>query len=187
MITGSRGDVFIVRTSKPVENLWKNGLFWSRYSFVTHSIDRKPRDWGLARSAYSIKYGKGGNKFRADFRIPETKMELNEIVWFYKPDLGFLCICQILQENGIKTHSNSFSATEICGLKIALSFAVHRNRWWQKWRSKVNVLNIRPIKGKPTQLLPHAKMLLIPIKFFFSPLGRLCSWRFYIFTEQMWF
>ena len=51
--TGSRGDVFVVRTSKPVENLWKNGLFWSRYSFVTHSIDRKPRDWGLARSAYS--------------------------------------------------------------------------------------------------------------------------------------
>ena len=31
----------------------KNGLFWSRYSFVTHSMDRKPRDWGLARSAYS--------------------------------------------------------------------------------------------------------------------------------------
>ena len=58
--TGSRGDVFVVRTSKPVENLWKNGLFWSscpsRYSFVTHSIDCKSRDWGLARSAYSIKY-----------------------------------------------------------------------------------------------------------------------------------
>ena len=36
--TGSRGDVFVVRTSKPVENLWINGLFWSRYSFVTHSI-----------------------------------------------------------------------------------------------------------------------------------------------------
>ena len=30
----------------------KNGLFRSRYSSVTHSIDRKPRDWGLARSAY---------------------------------------------------------------------------------------------------------------------------------------
>ena len=58
LTTGSRGDVFVVRTSKPVENLRKNGLFWSRYSFVTHSIDRKPRDWGLARSAYSIKYGK---------------------------------------------------------------------------------------------------------------------------------
>ena len=54
--TGSRGDVFVVRTSKPVENLWKNRLLWSRYGFVTHSIDRKPRDWGLARSAYSIKY-----------------------------------------------------------------------------------------------------------------------------------
>ena len=49
--TGSRGDVFVVRISKPVENLWKNRLFWSRYGFVTHSIDRKPRDWGLARSA----------------------------------------------------------------------------------------------------------------------------------------
>ena len=56
LYTGSRGDMFVVRTSKPVENLWKSGLFWSRYSFVTHSIDRKPRDWGLARSAYSIKY-----------------------------------------------------------------------------------------------------------------------------------
>ena len=56
LTTGSRGDVFVVRTSKPVENLRKNGLFWSRNSFVTHSIDRKPRDWGLARSAYSIKY-----------------------------------------------------------------------------------------------------------------------------------
>ena len=47
-ITGSKGDVFVFRTSKPVENLWKNGLFWSRYSFVTHCIDRKTRDWGLA-------------------------------------------------------------------------------------------------------------------------------------------
>ena len=52
--TGSRGDVFVVRTSKSVKNLWKNGLFWSRYSFVTHSIDRKPRDWGLARSAFDV-------------------------------------------------------------------------------------------------------------------------------------
>ena len=52
--TGSRGDVFVVRTSKPVENLWKNGLFRSRCSSVTHSIDRKPWDWGLARSAYGI-------------------------------------------------------------------------------------------------------------------------------------
>ena len=28
--TGSRGDVFVVRTSKPVENVRKNGLLWSR-------------------------------------------------------------------------------------------------------------------------------------------------------------
>ena len=40
--TGSRGDVFVIRTSKPVENLWKMGYLWSLYSFVTHSIDRKP-------------------------------------------------------------------------------------------------------------------------------------------------
>ena len=51
-VTGSRGDAFVVTTSKPVENLWKDGLVWSRYSFVvTHSIYRKPRDWGLARLA----------------------------------------------------------------------------------------------------------------------------------------
>ena len=51
-VTGSRGDVFVVRTSKPVVNLWKNRLFSSRYSFfVTHSIYRKPKDWGLARLA----------------------------------------------------------------------------------------------------------------------------------------
>ena len=56
---------------------------YTTYLPVTNSIDRKPRDWGLARSAYSIKYGKGGNKFGADFRIPETQMELNEIAWFY--------------------------------------------------------------------------------------------------------
>ena len=42
------------------------------------------------------------------------------------------------------------------------------NRWWRKWRSKVNVLKIGAIKGKPTRLLPHAKMLLVPIKFFSS-------------------
>ena len=53
-----------------------------------------------------------------------------------------------------------------------------------------NVFKIGAIKGKPTRLLPHAKikMLLVPIKFF-PLLGRSCSGRFYIviFTEQMWF
>ena len=41
-----------------------------------------------------------------------------------------------------------------------------RNRWWRKWRSKVNVLKIGAIKGKPTRLLPHAKILLVPRTFF---------------------
>ena len=40
--------------------------------------------------------------------------------------------------------------------------------------------------GRPTRFLPHAKMQLVPIRFF-PFLGRLCSGRFYIFTEQMWF
>ena len=66
--TGSRGDVFVVRTSEPVENLWKNGLFWSRYDFVTHSIDRKPRDWGLARSACTSCLGRPpGDGLRSTF------------------------------------------------------------------------------------------------------------------------
>ena len=69
-----------------------------------------------------------------------------------------------------KKNSNSFSATEIYGFETALPFAVHRNRWWRKWRSKVKVFKIRAIKGdgKPTRLLPHGKMLLVPITFFSS-------------------
>ena len=44
------------------------------------------------------------------------------------------------------------------------------------------------IKGgdRPTRLSLHAKMMLVIISYF-SLLGRLCSGRFYIFTEQMWF
>ena len=38
LATGSGGDVLVVRTSKPVENLWKNGLFWSRYNFVRLAV-----------------------------------------------------------------------------------------------------------------------------------------------------
>ena len=41
--------------------------------------------------------------------------------------------------------------------------------------------------GRPTRLLPYSKMLLVPITFFFLLPGRLCSGRFYIFYEQMWF
>ena len=43
--TGSRGDVFVVRTSKPVENLWKNGLFMIplqfRYTFYRPQTKRR--------------------------------------------------------------------------------------------------------------------------------------------------
>ena len=38
--------------------------------------------------------------------------------------------------------------------------------------------------GRPTRLLPHAKMLLVPISFF-PLLGRLCSGRFYTFTGPL--
>ena len=53
--TGSRGDVFVVRTSNPSKTSEKMGYFdrWSRYSFVKHSIYPKPRDWGLERPVYS--------------------------------------------------------------------------------------------------------------------------------------
>ena len=51
--SGSRGDVFVVRTSKPVENLWKNGLFLIalqfRYTFYRLQAkrlrDRKIGRW----------------------------------------------------------------------------------------------------------------------------------------------
>ena len=48
------------------------------------------------------------------------------------------------------------------------------------------LINDRSLKvgRRPTRLLPHAKILLVSI-IFFSLLVRLCSGRFYIFTEQM--
>ena len=97
--TRSRGDMFVVRTSKPVENLWKNGLFWSRYSFVTHSIDRKPRDWGLARSAYSIKsfllLGTSGD-------VPCASEEMACGYWFLRVDLGQIRSEEIVYSRFIK-------------------------------------------------------------------------------------
>ena len=48
--TGSSGDVFVVRTSKPVENLWKNGLFWSRHFRKLLEVARfSPRDVTMAK------------------------------------------------------------------------------------------------------------------------------------------
>ena len=50
--TGSRGDVFVVRTSKPVENLWKNGVILIalhfRYTFYILQTKRlRARKIGL--------------------------------------------------------------------------------------------------------------------------------------------
>ena len=100
--TGSRGDVFVVRKSKPVENLRKNGLFWSRYSFVTHSIDtdRKPRDWGVAGSAYSIKsftrhFATGLRSPSGDVPCASEDMACGYWFWITRnssgPDLWTLC------------------------------------------------------------------------------------------------
>ena len=95
--TWSRGDVFVVRTSKAVENLWKNGLFCSLHSFVTHSIDRKPRDWGFAVSALPASVA-----FRATCRAPariwlavmDFQNRSEEIVYnrFIKIPLGQLIV-----------------------------------------------------------------------------------------------
>ena len=92
----------------------------------------------------------------------------NEIQWNCLIWLTWSRILMYLRNTVGKRHKNSFSATEIYGFETALPFAVHRSRRWLKWRSKVNVFKIRAIKGdgNPTRLLPHAKMLLVPIKFF---------------------
>ena len=95
-ITGSRGDVFVLRTSKPVENLWKSGLFWSRYSFVTHSIYRKPRDWGLARSAYSINGRRAVRQRGYGLRLLIFKMANNKV------DLGQIRSEEIVYSRFIK-------------------------------------------------------------------------------------
>ena len=100
--TGSRGDVFVIRTSKPIENLWKNGLFWSRYSFVTHSIGRKPRDWGLARSArasgalWATAFGHPSGD------VPCASENMACGYWFSKVDLGQIRSEEIVYSRFIK-------------------------------------------------------------------------------------
>ena len=44
--------------------------------------------------------------------------------------------------------------------------------------------SLKPPGAKATPLLPHAKMLLVLIRFF-SLAGSLCSGRFYVLSEQM--
>ena len=101
-ITGSRGDVFVIWTSKPIENLWKNGLFWLRYSFVTHSIGRKPRDWGLARSArasgalWATAFGHPSGD------VPCASENMDGGYWFSKVDLGQIRSEEIVYSRFIK-------------------------------------------------------------------------------------
>ena len=61
----SRGDVFVERTLKPVENLWKNGLFWSRYSFVTHTKRLRARKIGLRKRRKQI-WGRFSNPWNSN-------------------------------------------------------------------------------------------------------------------------
>ena len=99
-LTGSRRDVFVVRTSKPVENLWKNGLFWSRYGFVTHSIDRKSRDWGLARSASHFVPRSPFGHPSGD--VPCASEDMACGYWFSKVDLGQIRSEEIVYSRFIK-------------------------------------------------------------------------------------
>ena len=65
----------------------KNGLFWSRYSFVIHSIDRKLRDWGLARWALFFTRHLGRRAVRQRgyglrlliFKMANNKVDLGQI------------------------------------------------------------------------------------------------------------
>ena len=87
--------MFVVRTSKPVENLWKNGLFWSRYSFVTHSIDLKPRDWGLGTSCLGRPSGDGLRSPFGRRAVPVWFSHTDKkIIYFMKPNdnqMSFTC------------------------------------------------------------------------------------------------
>ena len=87
--------MFVVRTSKPVENLWKNGLFWSRYSFVTHSIDLKPRDWGLGTFCLGRPSGDGLRSPFGRRAVPVWFSHTDKkIIYFMKPNdnqMSFTC------------------------------------------------------------------------------------------------
>ena len=72
--TGSRGDVFVVRTSKPFENLWRNGLFWSRYRFTFY----RPQTKRLRATAFGHPSGD----------VPCASKDMACGYWFSKVDLG---------------------------------------------------------------------------------------------------
>ena len=61
-------------------------------------------------------------------------------------------------------------------------YAMRKSTRFLLWSSGQDLLPVL----KPTPLLPHAKMLLVPIRFFYLG-SRLCSRGFYVLTEQMGF
>ena len=62
----------------PSETSEKMGYF-DRVTVSLHILYTANQETEDSQDRLSIKYGKEGNKFGADFRIPETQMELNEI------------------------------------------------------------------------------------------------------------
>ena len=68
------------------------------------------------------------------------------------------------------------------GWECHVYYAMRKSKRFLHWSSGQDLLAVL----KPTPLLPHAKMLLVPIRFFFLA-SRLCARGFYVLTEQMWF
>ena len=59
-------------------------------------------------------------------------------------------------------------------------YEMRKSKRFLHWSSGQDLLAVL----KPTPLLPHAKMLLVPIRFFFLA-SKLCSGGFYVLTKQM--
>ena len=80
--TGSRGDVFVVRTSKLVENPWKNGLFRSRYR-VRYTFNRPQTKRLRARKIGLSPFGRRAVRQRGyGLRLLIFKMANNKVVRF---------------------------------------------------------------------------------------------------------
>ena len=68
------------------------------------------------------------------------------------------------------------------GWECRVYYAMRKSKQFLNWPSGQDLLAVL----KSTPLLPHAKMLLVPTRFF-SLASRLCSGVFYVLSEQMWF
>ena len=152
--------MFVVRTSKPVENIWNNGLIALtialrfRYTFCIPQIKRlRARKIGLQ---YKIRKGRKLIWDRFSNPWNSNGIRLNCLIL-----LTWSRIVMYLPNTVGKRHKKAFkfSATEINGFKRELSFGVHRNTWWQKWRGKVNVRKIGS-NFKMPQVRKHQRFLL---------------------------